>query len=72
MCCVAVCVCVRGSCSPRYLTRTLINIEMTSGREVRAHTSSKRQDGEGEVGRERDDRKKKNGEAGGDEGGHKR
>lgn len=42
---VCVCVCVRGLCCLRYLTRRLINIEMTSGREVQRLTSGERQEG---------------------------
>lgn len=42
-------VCVRGLCCLRYLTRKLINIEMTSGR-VQCFTSGERQEGGKEAG----------------------
>lgn len=46
-------VCVRGLCCLRYLTRKLINIEMTSGRGVQCFTSGERQEGGKEAGERR-------------------
>lgn len=57
---------VRDPCCLRYLTRRLINIEMTSGKEVQRFTSGVRQEGGGatarEVKREEDEGKKEKSE----------